>query len=664
MGILLQIENLSVEFKKPKDIRVPGITDINLQLKKGETLALVGESGCGKTLASLSIMGLLPEAANVNAGQILFEGEDLLQMTERQRNKVRGPKMGMIFQDPTASLSPYYTIGNQMADSLRFHMGMNRKQAKQYSREWLEKVGIPNPERVLNEYPSQLSGGMRQRVMIAMVLSIEPSLVIADEPTTALDVTTQAEILDLLKRLQAENGMSMIFVSHDLGVVAEMCKRTAVMYAGQVVEEGKTEELFASPNHPYTKALLSATPRLDERQTRFYQIPGQVPANSNWGTSCRFLDRCEFATEQCRQMPKLEIVGENRQVRCWNREDAAEQPVIRYSAAIENDWVQNEVVLSVQGLKTYYPLKKGLMQIGLVRAVDNVSFDLYEGETLALVGESGCGKSTTGRSVLRLVEPTDGVIRFKDKDVRQLSGSELFEFRRQVQMVFQDPSSFLNPRLTVGEAIAEPMEVHHLFDKQQIDKKVIELLEAVGLDAGYKNRYPHECSGGQKQRIGIARALSLNPKVIIADEPVSALDVSIQAQVLNLFQDLKEQFGLSYIFISHDLSVVRHVADRVVVMYLGKIVEVGNPEQLFAAPNHPYTKALLSSIPQPEVATTQERIPLTGEVPSPIDPPSGCAFHTRCPLVIDRCKVEQPPLDEVSPGQWVACHLWKGDGGA
>lgn len=602
MEPLIEIRNLSIEFMKSKKVRVPAITQVDLTLQAGETLALVGESGSGKTLTALSIMGLLPDAAVVTDGQIRFAGQDLLQMKERERNGIRGSKIGMIFQDPTSSLSPYFTIGSQMTDGMRYQLGMTRMQAIEYSREWLTKVGIANPSRILEEYPNQLSGGMRQRVMIASVLALEPSLVIADELTTALDVTTQAEILDLLKGLQAESGMSMIFVSHDLGVVAEMCKRTAVMYAGQVVEEGNTTDLFGDPGHPYTRALLQATPRLGEKKVRLYQIPGQVPSNDEWVSSCRFMDRCSHSSEVCRTMPHMEMAKTGRKIRCWHWQTLPVQTASETAALQAAEAKSSPLILSVKDLKTFFPVRKAWKQVDVVKAVNEVSFDLREGETLALVGESGSGKTTIGRSILRLVEPTGGQILFQGKDVRRLSGTDLFAFRQQVQIVFQDPESFLNPRLTIGEAIAEPMEIHHLYDRKTREKKVDELLEAVGLDSQFRSRYPHECSGGQKQRIGIARALSLNPKIIIADEPVSALDVSIQAQVLNLFHELKSRFGLSYLFISHDLSVVRHVADRVAVMYLGRIVEIGEPDQIFTHPEHPYTKALLSSVPQTEAA--------------------------------------------------------------
>jgi len=503
---------------------------------------------------------------------------------------------------------------------------------------------------------------MRQRVLIAMTLSLEPSLLIADEPTTALDVTTQAEILDLLRNLQRENGMSMIFVSHDLGVVSQMCERTVVMYAGQTVEEGQSVELFRAPKHPYTKALIAATPRVHERQERFYQIPGQVPSSLQWGSGCRFLDRCHQATELCKQMPGLDTAGHQHKVRCWHGD--LDKPLVAEQETsdvipfpLRGAQANRSPILSVRDLKTWYSIKKGWRSKDVLRAVDGVSFDLYEGETLALVGESGCGKSTTGRSILRLVEPTAGEILFAGEPVRKYSKSELFTYRRNAQIVYQDPYQFLDPRRTIRETLIEPMEVHNLYSPSEREAKVVELLEAVGLSQEFATRYPHELSGGQKQRIGIARAISLNPKIIVADEPVSALDVSVQAQVLNLFQDLKVQFGLSYLFISHDLSVVRNIADRVVVMYLGKIVEIADSDSLFRSPAHPYTQALLSAVPQHEVASTKERIvSLQGEASQTV-PLAGCSFQNRCPFAMASCSTMEPPLREAQPGRVVACHL-------
>lgn len=659
---MLQIRGLSIDFTYSAHQVKPGITSVDLTVRRGETVGLVGESGCGKTLTALAVMGLLPDAARVSQGEIRFNGQDLLQLSQRERNGVRGAEIGMVFQDAFASLSPYYTVGSLMTEGLRFHQAYSRREAYEKSVEWLRKVGLNNPEQIMKGYPQQLSGGMRQRVLIAMTLSLEPSLLIADEPTTALDVTTQAEILDLLRNLQQENGMSMIFVSHDLSVVAHMCERTVVMYAGQTVEEGKSSELFHAPKHPYTKALIAATPRVHERQERFYQIPGQVPSAMQWGSGCRFFDRCHQATELCKGMPGLETVGHQHKVRCWHGD--LDKPLVAEQETgdvipFPRRGLQAERVpiLSVRDLKTWYSIKKGWRSKDVLRAVDGVSFDLYEGETLALVGESGCGKSTTGRSILRLVEPTAGEILFAGERVAKYSKPQLFAYRRNAQIVYQDPYQFLDPRRTVGETLIEPMEVHNLYSKSEREAKVTELLEAVGLSHEFASRYPHELSGGQKQRIGIARAISLNPKIIVADEPVSALDVSVQAQVLNLFQDLKVQFGLSYLFISHDLSVVRNIADRVAVMYLGKIVEIADSDSLFRSPAHPYTQALLSAVPQHEVAATRERITLQGESMSQSAPLAGCSFQNRCPFAIDTCKTVEPLLRESEPGRFVACHL-------
>ena len=634
---------------------------------------------------------------------------DLTAAPEPAVRGVRGGAISMIFQDPMTSLNPALTVGEQVAESLRLHQFDGRKrdtwrnairevaparggmdeEVRRRTVEALSEVGIPDPTSRLDEYPHEFSGGMRQRVLIAIALACRPNLLIADEPTTALDVTIQAQILELIGDLQAELGMSVLMITHDLGVVAETCDRVAVMYAGEIVEVGPVEEVFANPAHPYTYTLLESIPREDT--DRLTPIEGQVPDLIDMPEGCHFADRCPWAHDACRagEIPYLEhsdagatpAVGrgdgrsdgeqssgvwlgadgsqaddgetsrasdETHKAKCvlesFDEDDYGTETGVRAGSGRTG-----EQLLSVDGLKKHFSRADGYLDrlFGAdesVKAVDGVTFDVYREETLGLVGESGCGKSTTGEAILRLLEPTDGTVLFAGEELTTLSSDELRARRRDLQMIFQDPLSSLDPRMTVGATVAEPLQIHDLPEespkegesrREQRRRRVNELLEAVGLDPSQRGRYPHELSGGQRQRVGIARALAVDPDFIVADEPVSALDVSVQAQIINLLEDLQAEFGLTYLFIAHDLSVVRHIADRVAVMYLGEIVETAATEALFADPKHPYTQALLSAIPVPDpTADTDDRVVLAGDVPSPIDPPDGCSFHTRCPQVI------------------------------
>jgi peptide/nickel transport system ATP-binding protein len=613
---------------------------------------------------------------------------DLTAAPEAAMRAVRGGAMSMIFQDPMTSLNPALTVGEQVAESLRLHQFDQRKPDSWFNAvreilpsigggeideavlertiEVLSEVGIPEPTSRVDEHPHEFSGGMRQRVLIAIALACRPKLLIADEPTTALDVTIQAQILDLINDLQDELGMSVLMITHDLGVVAETCDRVAVMYAGEIVEEGPVEEIFHNPSHPYTYTLLESIPTEDK--DRLTPIEGNVPDLIDMPEGCHFADRCPWEQPECTsgEIPFLDHgpEGTTHRSKCVMEEfDESE-----YGTGSDLSTEATEIgdqLLDVSGLKKHFSRADGYLdrllsdEIKSVKAVDGVNFDVYEGETLGLVGESGCGKSTTGRSLLRLLEPTDGRVVFAGEDITDLSEDELRERRRDLQMIFQDPMSSLDPRMTVGQIVAEPLQIHDLPEekppegtsrREQRRQRVNELLEAVGLDPSQRGRYPHEMSGGQRQRVGVARALAVDPDFIVADEPVSALDVSVQAQILNLMEDLQEEFGLTYLFIAHDLSVVRHICDRISVMYLGEIVETAKTEELFADPQHPYTQALLSAIPVPDpTVDTDERVILEGDVPSPIDPPSGCHFRTRCPQVIppEELDIEQEQFRNV-----------------
>ena len=673
---LLEVEDLRVSFfSEGQEVRA--VDGISYDLRRGEVLGIVGESGSGKSVSALSLMRLIDSPpGKILGGKILFDGEDVLSMSTTELRNLRGNDIAMIFQEPLTALNPVYTVGDQIMEPLMLHQRLTKQQARERAIELLRQVGVPSPEERVKSYPHEMSGGMRQRAMIAMALSCGPKLLIADEPTTALDVSIQAQILDLMRELQRESHTSMMFITHDLAVVNEMCDRVNVMYSGRIVEQGTTYQLFSDPKHPYSWGLFDSIPRIeDERGVRLTPIKGQPPNLARMPRGCKFNPRCPYAFDRCfEEEPPLIPLASGQTVRCWLYDNSdrpeldpevqakAQRIEIERGAAVESTMDLSQPILEVQHLKKYFPITKGVFQrtVGYVQAVDDITFTLHRGETLGLVGESGCGKSTAGRTILRLLDPTGGVVRFGGQDLAHIAGKELKEMRRRMQIIFQDPFSSLNPRRTVGSILAQPLKLHNIVPSNEVGDRVAQLLERVGLNPTHAERYPHEFSGGQRQRIGIARAISVNPDFIVADEPVSALDVSIQAQIINLMQDLQHELGLSYIFIAHDLSVVRSVSDRVAVMYLGQIVELGENAQIYDDPLHPYTRALLSAVPtiDPQKARQRSRIVLEGDVPSPINPPSGCRFHTRCPYAFDACSKVEPLLLEVGDGHQVRCHLY------
>ena len=713
MSDLLSIADLRTHFDTERGT-VKAVDGIDLTIREGETVGLVGESGSGKSVTALSAMGLVDRPGRIAGGEVTLHAPDLVREFAERRTrssefvdreagtisltaapeealrKIRGAEMSMIFQDPMTSLNPALTVGEQVSESLRLHRHGGRKRDSWVNAvreilprigrgtdeavtaetiEALSAVGIPEPGSRVDDYPHEFSGGMRQRVLIAIALACRPRLLIADEPTTALDVTIQAQILDLIGDLQAEMGMSVLFITHDLGVIADVADRVAVMYAGEIVEEGPVEEIFSDPSHPYTYALLESIPREDTDRLR--PIEGNVPDLVDLPDGCHFAPRCPWAKEECRsgEIPYLQHGPQDidHRAKCVLDDfdtDAYGAGRDGVSARSDRTGARGDPLVEVQGLMKHFSQADDLFDEWLsrekrpVKAVDGVDLTVYEGETVGLVGESGCGKSTTGRTILRLLEPTEGTVVFAGENVGELDRDALRERRRRMQMIFQDPLSSLDPRMTVGGTIAEPLSIHDLPEDGDTDgtstsqwrrDRVEQLMDAVGLEPSQYGRYPHELSGGQRQRVGIARALAVDPDFIVCDEPVSALDVSVQAQILNLLEDLQEEFGLTYLFIAHDLSVVRHICDRVAVMYLGEIVETADTRELFADPKHPYTRALLSAIPEPDPGAESGRVVLEGDVPSPIDPPSGCSFRTRCPSVIppDDLDISQEAYREV-----------------
>jgi oligopeptide/dipeptide ABC transporter ATP-binding protein len=741
MAPVLEIENLSTHIKLTNSV-VQAVGNIDMRVEAGETLGIVGESGCGKSMTGLSIMGLLPPGGSIIGGSIKLDGRELVGLRQEELRQVRGNEIAMIFQDPLTSLDPTKTIGYQVAEPVRLHRGVSKSAALDRAVEVLSLVGLPKPKERLEDYPHQLSGGLRQRVMIAMALANEPKLLIADEPTTALDVTIQAQILALLRDLKERLGMAMLLITHDMGVIAGHADRVNVMYAGRVVETAEVRQLFSEMHHPYTQALLASIPQLDQDASKaLHAIPGLPPDLSHPPQGCRFAARCYRASDKCRtEEPSLSGKTYEHRFSCWHpvdgplalaeigasgpdaastglagshtesmREASAGDKVglvddvplagiAPASGAVpeapeETQEVEAIVVaaglevtadgrievaarrveavaatgngapplLELRHLVKEFPITSGVLQrkVGAVHAVSDVSFSVPAGTTFGLVGESGCGKTTIGKVIVALEKPNSGSVTLGDVDVSKLSGGELRRKRRDLQLMFQDPHSSLDPRMRVGAIIGEPLAIQNMGSKRAQQDRVFELLSEVGLPRNAVERYPHEFSGGQRQRIGLARALTLNPRLIVADEPVSALDVSIRAQVLNLMKRLQASHGLTYVVISHDLAVVKYMADRIGVMYLGKLVEVGSGQDIYERAAHPYTAGLIATIPvpKPSLERSKKGAAIRGELPSPVNPPSGCRFRTRCQFAQEICAAEEPLLRSFGPGHEAACHF-------
>jgi peptide/nickel transport system ATP-binding protein len=742
-GPVLEIEDLHTEFHL-RTVNVRAVDGVSFSVRSGECLGLVGESGCGKTTIGLSVMKLLPNVGHLTGGAVRLNGRDLAPLGEPEMRKVRGNDIGMIFQDPMTSLNPTWTIGRQIAEPVRIHKKATKREALDRAVEVLHLVGMPRPEERLQQYPHQLSGGLRQRVMIAMALACEPKLLIADEPTTALDVTIQAQILDLIDDLRTRLDMAVLLITHDMGVIASRTDRVMVMYAGKVVEGAGTADLFDTMRHPYSEALFESIPRLNQdRSERLYSIPGLPPDLGRNLVGCRFRPRCRYGTEVCEQhepllssgsgpSPSADVAaaaagpgghggdlavepgehffacfhpvtatsserlafqrradqtagaGEGQaatgQTVAVERSSAVGQgggstvasPASPAAAAVNVQGIgtgplrsspvpEREVALQLDHIEKLYDVTAGIVMqrsIGTVKAVSDVSFSVRRGETFGLVGESGCGKTTIGRLVVALEKPTHGAVRFEGEEISALRGAKLRQRRRELQLMFQDPYASLDPRMRVRSIIREPLRIQSIGTAQEQDQRVSEVLAEVGLSPKAADLYPHEFSGGQRQRIGLARALVLHPKLIVADEPVSALDVSIRAQILNLMRSLQEHHDLTYIVISHDLAVVKYLAETIGVMYLGKLVEIGPAEELYSHPAHPYTQGLIDTIPIPDPAVAKRRAAaVKGELPSAISPPSGCRFRTRCPFARERCAEEEPLLRPFGDGHRAACHF-------
>jgi peptide/nickel transport system ATP-binding protein len=674
---VIAVNNLAIAYNT-RGGEVRAVRDVSFEVKRGETLGIVGESGCGKSTVAYALVGYLGRNGRVAGGTIAFQGQSLVNRSDNELRKLRGNRIAMVYQDPMTSLNPVLRIGDQMGEALTVHQGMSKDQARAKCAEMLKRVYMPDPERVLERFPHQISGGQQQRVVIAMALLNNPALLIMDEPTTALDVTVEAAVLDLVADLRRDFDTAMLFISHNLGVIARVSDKVGVMYAGEMVETAPVGEIFKSPRHPYTQGLLRAIPRLgsDKNSAVLHPIPGRVPAPDKLPPGCAFAPRCMFATDACRSaQPTFDVLpgARTHAVRCirvneladvdWRKSDEERQPIAEAPSS-------GERILSVEDVKSHYKSGAsgvlgafGLGKRDTVKAVDGVSFDLIKGKTLGIVGESGSGKSTLIKSIIGLEDFSGGKAQFVGFDIGKRTNQRDLDLIRELQMVFQNPEATMNPAYSVGAQIERPLRRFNVVPKDKIRDEVIRLLRAVKLDEHYYDRLPRQLSGGEKQRVGIARAFAGRPDLILADEPVSALDVSVQAAVLNLIMDIQSERGTTMIFIAHDLSVVRFLCDFIAVMYLGKIVEIGPADAIYRPPFHPYTESLLAAVPVPDPDAPKAHIRLEGNVPSAVNPPSGCRFHTRCPrraLLPDNgaiCERETPPWREFDDGHRILCHL-------
>ena len=671
MSSLLQVKNLKTYFNVGIDKVARAIDGISFNLEEGKTLAIVGESGCGKTQTAFSIIRLIANNGFHPSGEIYFNKRKLSNLTELEMQSIRGNDISMIFQEPMTSLNPLYRIGNQLEEPLYQHRKIAKGPARKLAIELLNQVGIPDPHKRLDCFPHELSGGMKQRVMIAMALACKPKLLIADEPTTALDTTIQAQVLKLMSDLQKETGMSILLITHDMGIVNQIADDICIMYAGRIAEKGSRDNILKNMAHPYTRHLMNSIPKVKDTGFILNTLPGMVSEATDYGTGCLFTERCSQAMDICKKIDSPQYTIEpNHFTFCHLYEHGKLPQEIAMPGSIKSPErsTENKSILSIKALRTWFPVRKGvfLRIANYIKAVDNVDLEIQKGSTLALVGESGCGKTTLGESILKLTGETQGEVIFEGLDIMKLNNTELKKIRNQMQIVFQDPMGSLSPRMTVEDIVGEGLQVHSkdmgLIERR---KKTEDVLNEVGLPKSSISRYPHEFSGGQRQRIAIARALILEPRFLVLDEPTSALDVCVQAQVLNLFKELQAKRKLTYLFITHNLGVVRYMADKVAIMYLGKIVENGSTNEIFKNPKHPYTKSLLESIPDIEIRKAFQLI--TGDVPSPLNPPTGCHFHPRCPIFLNesddsqlshKCKKEYPK--PVYTGtSFVRCHAKK-----
>ncbi|MFC2053683.1 dipeptide ABC transporter ATP-binding protein [Chloroflexota bacterium] len=673
----LIIEDLTVAYQHG-DFLLDAVRDFSLQIAAGQTYGLVGESGSGKTTVAMAVMRYLGDTGVVLGGKIEFDGRDLLSLSTAEMRQVWGAEMSLVPQNPLSSLNPSIRVGEQLSEISRHHQGLDREAARDKTLELFRMVQLPDPQRIADSYPHQISGGMQQRVLIAMALSTTPCLLISDEPTTSLDVTTQASILDRMSELIIDLQSSILYVTHNLGVVAQICDRVAVLYAGELVEDAALEDLFGTPLHPYTQGLLDSVPRLGETkdEVQLGAIPGQIPALGGRPEGCVFEPRCSLAIQICSQRPPIISTNTDRKVRCHRWEEIASGSISpreipkefkKGGAEISLDQYEHkhsDTILDLRGVEVHFNLQRSIKEVIVtepvrkVKAVDGVSLSLQRAQTLGLVGESGSGKTTLGRAIVGLVERTDGDIDLFGISLPPALSRRDFKTLRQLQMVFQNPEQALNPYLSIGASLRRPLMRLLKKSRREADQEVANLLNTVQLSPDYAFRMPNQISGGEKQRVAIARAFATNPGLLVADEPVSSLDVSVQASILNLLNELQIEYGSSMLFISHNLAVVGYLADVIAVIYLGKLMEVSRSGDLFKPPYHPYTEALLSAVPIPDPSIQQGRIRLKGDVPSPVDTPSGCPFHTRCPRFLgDICVTEKPFWQIDANGNRIYCHI-------